>query len=90
MMQSEAAIRATLRTWILEANGVIAPGALRDDTPILEDRVLTSVDIVELIVLIEELSGAAIDIERLDPAAFRDIDSIYGAFFAPAGGTHGR
>jgi len=89
-MITEAAVRATLREWIVEANGSIAPVALRDDTPILEERILTSVDVVELIVLIEELSGAPIEVERLDPAAFRDIDSIYGAFFASTEAVNGR
>ena len=89
-MITEAAVRATLREWIVEANGSIAPVVLRDDTPILEERILTSVDVVELIVLIEELSGVPIDVERLDPSAFRDIDSIYGAFFAPSGVADGR
>ena len=85
-MTMEHSIRRTLRTWVAHTNGEIAAEALRDDTPILEHGIITSLDAVELILLLEELRGAPIDVERLDPASLRDIDSIWRAFFA--GGAH--
>ena len=60
----------------------VARDALRDDTPILEERIITSADVMELILVIEELRGSAIDVERLDPVALRSIDSICRSFFA--------
>lgn len=83
-------VRSILRGWILQTNRAVAPDALRDDTPILEERIVTSVDVMDLILLIEELRGATIDVERLDPAALRDIDSICAAFFAPRGDVDDR
>lgn len=89
-MHSEHEVRSLLRQWILRTNGELAAAELRDDTPILELGIITSVDVMELILLIEDLRGAGLDIEQLDPAALRDIDSMWRAFFAPAGGSDGR
>lgn len=74
--------RARLRDWILTANRGLAAASLRDDTPILEDGIITSMDVMELIFLLEELRGAEIDVEQLDPAALRSIDSMCRTFFA--------
>ena len=67
--------RGRLRAWIL-AGGRVASGELRDDTPLLDTRIVTSLQLVELILYLEELRGRALDPERLAPGSFRDIDSI--------------
>lgn len=81
-MHTESTIRARLRDWITRTNGGLADGDLRDDTPIFEDGIITSVDAMELIFVIEELRGAEIDVARLDPASLRSIDSMCGSFFS--------
>jgi acyl carrier protein len=67
-------LRAALREWIVRTGG--RAGALRDDTPILEQRILTSLHVLELILFLERLTGRPIEVERLRPGAFRDVDSI--------------
>lgn len=78
---TETEIRERLRTWIFERSGEHAAD-LRDDTPILERGILTSLDVVELVVLIEEMRGGReVSVETLEPAAIRDVNAIYRSFF---------
>ena len=81
---TEADIRERLRAWIVN-RAKDKPERLPDDLPLLEKGVLTSLDVVELIVFIEQLRGGVeVPAESLEPAAFRDIDSMYRAFFTRA------
>jgi hypothetical protein len=69
-MRSEAELRAALRSFVdSRARGV----AVNDATPLFGRRVLRSVHVPELILLLERLRGAPIDVERLQPG---DLDSI--------------
>ena len=67
--------RQRLHEWVV-AGGRISSGELKDDTPLLEQRVITSLQVMDLILFIESLTGRAVDAARLVPGAFRDIDSI--------------
>jgi hypothetical protein len=80
-MKTEAEIRSVLRQWVLETSSA-EESALTDRTPIFAAGLLRSVHILDLILLIEEISGGDIDVERLGPASFKDIDTIYDIFFA--------
>jgi hypothetical protein len=75
-----AAARAALREWILGKNKDIDPGELSDRTRIFETRYLRSVHLPELILLIERLRGAPLDVEDLVSGDFRDIDTIVAQF----------
>lgn len=74
-------VRERLREWVVARSGRIRAEDLRDDTPILEQRIITSLQIPELMLLIEELSGRPVDASRLKPGAFRDIATIERNFF---------
>jgi len=80
-VSEEARVREAIRSWIVSTSGRIAPGALGDDTPIFSRAVLESVHVMELILLIEELSGRPIDVERLRVGVFRSVDAIVANFF---------
>jgi acyl carrier protein len=70
-----------LRAWILENNGRRIDAAdLRDDTPLLEQRILSSLQIADLLLFLEELRGAPVDLEGLTGASFRDVDALVKAF----------
>jgi acyl carrier protein len=80
----EKAIREGLRGWILERSGA-APDALsRDDQPILDEGLLSSLDVVEFILFIESLRDEEVDIESIEPEVFNNIDSLVDAFFPDA------
>jgi acyl carrier protein len=82
----EAAVKRRLREFVAERSGKVRPQDVADDTPILERRILTSLQVLDLILLVEELSGRALDASRLKPGVFRDVDTIYRSFFAAEGG----
>ena len=81
---TESEIRQQLRTWIVN-RAKDKPDGFRDDMPILESGILTSLDVVELILFIENLRGGAeVSIDDLEASAFRDINTIYRTFFVAA------
>ena len=72
----DAEARSALREWIVKTSGRVGVEDLRDDTPILEQRILTSLHVLDLLLFLEKLTGRNIDPERLKPGAFRDLDTI--------------
>jgi acyl carrier protein len=76
----EAEIRQKLRDWIVD-RAKEKPDEMADDTPILERGILSSLDVVELILFIERIKGDEVDMEKIQPETIRDVDSIYQAFF---------
>jgi acyl carrier protein len=78
---SEQELRQQLRSWIL-ARAKLQVRDLRDATPILEEGILSSLDIVEFVLFIESLRGAEVEIDDIDPAVFTSVDTVYSAFFA--------
>jgi len=83
-LKSEPEVRAALRDWVVRTNGQVSPADIRDDTPILERRIVKSLDLMDLILFLEELRGLPIDVEALKPGVFRSIDAIWTNFFAGA------
>lgn len=82
---NEADIRQSLREWVLKKNDTLNAADLTDDLPIIERRIITSLQTMDLILFIEELSGAGIDVEAIKPGAFRNIDTICKNFFSENG-----
>jgi len=83
-MKTENEIRQSLREWIVKTIGKIRPEELDDETPIIERRIISSLQLTDLILMLERLSDSPIDIEMLKPGVFRDINTIYRNFFEPA------
>ena len=54
--------------------------AVGDDTPLLEERVITSFDVLDLILHLEQVSGQSISRTQLVPGSFRDIETIARVF----------
>lgn len=74
-----------LRSWVTsKARGLPAEG-LTDDLPLLEGRHLTSLHIPQLILLLERLRKAPVDVEELNAGDFRDIATIGAKFLGGAG-----
>ncbi|HJQ69203.1 MAG TPA: hypothetical protein VKA70_09535 [Blastocatellia bacterium] len=81
-MRNAEEIRRSLRDWIAKKNGKIRPEEIGDQTPIIEQRIISSLQVMDLIFFLEQLSGKPIEVEDLKPGVFRDIDTIYQNFFA--------
>jgi len=80
-LSEEQRVREAIRGWIASTSGRSGPGPLADDAPIFSKGVLESVHVMDLILLIEELSGRPIDVEKLRVGVFRSIDAIVANFF---------
>ncbi len=71
--------RAAVRAFVLSLNPGLDPAELRDDTPLVTGRLVTSRHILDLLLLVERLRAAPIDPRTLVAATFADIDSIVHA-----------
>lgn len=78
----EPAIRDRVRGWILAHAKVDGPADLTDQTPLLATGLLSSLDIVELVLFLEELRGEEIDTDEIEPDVFVSVDAIWAGFFA--------
>ncbi|MBV1855900.1 hypothetical protein [Catellatospora tritici] len=76
-MRSDTEIRAELRMFVRRYAGDVA---ITDETPLFTLRVLRSVHLPELIILLERLRGAPIDVEQLRMGDFDGIDAMLARF----------
>lgn len=79
---TETMVKDRLRAWIARKNGRVSVDELTDTTPIVEQRVLSSLHVAELLVYVSELRGEPLDVADLRPGVFRDVRTIYATFFA--------
>ena len=56
--------------------------AIAIDTPLLEERIITSFDVLDLLIHLEQASGMPIGRDQLKPGSFRDIETIARVFIA--------
>jgi acyl carrier protein len=86
-MKTETDIKSQLREWISSASKKADKVAITDDTPIIEQRIITSLQVMDLILYIEQLTDASIDVEDLKPGVFKDVNAIYKNFFEASHGN---
>jgi acyl carrier protein len=80
MTKEEA--REQIREWIVARSGKVRPEEIRGDTPVLEQRIISSLEVVELVVFLESLRGGPIDYDRLNGKSLRSIDAMWEAFLS--------
>ena len=81
----ESEIRSQLRDWIAEhSKSKVTADAVTDQTPLLDTGLLSSLDIVEFVLFIEELRGDEVDTDDIEPEVFTTIDTLITGFFADA------
>ena len=78
---NESEIRTALRDWIIARSKRKLGAEFDSKTKIVEDGIISSLDIAEFILFLENLRQREIDIDSIEPSHFADIDSIYTAFF---------
>ena len=71
--------REKLRAFVLDSTES-AVADLTDQTHLFENGILKSIQVMDLILFVEEISGQEIDVEGLKPGAFKDIDTIIKNF----------
>ncbi|MBW3575224.1 MAG: hypothetical protein KY450_10200 [Actinobacteria bacterium] len=77
---SEEEVRHALRDWVRRRSAVEVPETFDDHTPLITNRYLTSLQVADLLLYVEELRGESLDPASLRPGVFRDIDTIYTTF----------
>jgi acyl carrier protein len=73
-----------IREWILAKNPQLNVAALGDDTALLEQKILSSIQIMDLVLFLEHLQERPLDIDQVQPENFHSINTICAAFFAEA------
>ncbi len=80
MTVNNSSTRQALREWIRGKSQPVDGIVINDQTLIIEEGLITSVDVLELFLLIEELSGIEIDATELEPDMLESIDRICHTF----------
>jgi acyl carrier protein len=80
----EAAVKSQLREWIVNRAKTPPGPGFDDQTPILDEGILSSLDVVEFVLFIESLRGDDIDLDDIEPEAFTSVETLYDTFFVSA------
>lgn len=80
MPASNSSARQALREWIRGKAQSVDDATFTDQTKIIEEGLITSVDVLELFLLIEELGDIEIDATELEPEMLESIDTICQTF----------
>jgi len=79
-MNSQSSLREQLRQWLADQNGRLSASEIGDEFPLLTERVITSLQVTELLLFIGSLRGIPVRLEEIQPGAFASINTIYAAF----------
>lgn len=81
MMEREQSIKQQLRLWISQCQSEIKAEDILDTTPLIADKLISSVQVLDLILYLEHLGAEELNPEKLNPKSFQSIQSIYENFF---------
>ncbi len=80
-MNHENTIKNDLGRWVASHSTVFTGKMVPSNMPIIEKRIITSVQLMDLILYLEHLAGSPINPQHIKPGAFTSVDSIYRHFF---------
>ncbi|RPK43704.1 hypothetical protein EES39_19120 [Streptomyces sp. ADI92-24] len=72
----------SITAWLHEKNPDLT-GGIASDEDLIEARLIDSMDFLEFIDLLEELSASSIDLQEVTIDDFRTLDRIQQRFLAP-------
>lgn len=78
---NEAKIKSDIRGWICKKSNHNNLENLNDETQIIEKRIISSVQLMDLIMYLESLMDESINVNHLKPGAFNSVNCIYTRFF---------
>ena len=81
-MVTESQLKEALRSWLSQKNPTVPVETIGDDTPLIEQRLLTSIQVMDLALFLEDLRGEPLDMTRLRKGGFSSINAIWSTFFA--------
>ena len=74
-------VKAKLKAWILARNPAADPASLTDETALITQKFISSVQMLDLILYMENIGANELDPEKLTPQSFASINSIVKNFF---------
>ncbi|MEE2730344.1 MAG: hypothetical protein VYA55_05945 [Pseudomonadota bacterium] len=75
-------LKHQVREWILSTNPKVDGATLTDETPLLEQKILSSIQLMDLILFLEHVQGQPVDIDQVRPENFHSLNTICAAFAA--------
>lgn len=81
MINSEEEIKTALKEWVLKKGRGTEKQSIDFSTPLLEQGILSSLQLMDFILYIEKLKGAPLPTKNLLAATFSSINEIYRQFF---------
>jgi acyl carrier protein len=79
-MRSEEELKQELKNWVLLKSTKVKAEELSTSTPLIDTRIISSMQVMELILFLEKLKGSRLNMKNIKPGVFQDIDSIYNTF----------
>jgi len=75
----------TVRNCLKAVKPAIDLDSFSDDEPLLESRIITSLDVLDLIIHLEHARGQSITAGQLVAGSFRDVNTIAQVFLTQEG-----
>jgi acyl carrier protein len=79
-MKTEQELKLELKNWVLQKSTKVTAEDLTYETPLIDTRIITSMQVMELILFLEKLKGSRLNMKNIKPGVFQDINSIYASF----------
>ena len=76
---------ASVRACLANVKPGLDASSIDVETPLLEERIISSFDVLDLLMHLEQVSGRPIRREQLKPGSFRDIATIARVFLMEEG-----
>jgi acyl carrier protein len=74
-------VKKQILEWILQKSSKISADQLTEVTPLIESRILSSLQVMELLLFLEKVKGSRLAIKNLKPGTFKDVQTICQTFF---------
>jgi acyl carrier protein len=79
-MKTEEEFKTELKNWVLQKSTKVTAEELTYSTPLIDTRIISSMQVMELILFLEKLKGSRLNMKNIKPGVFQDINSIYNSF----------
>lgn len=80
-MNQELETKNKLKQWIAQCKSDVRPEDILDDTQLISQKYISSVQVLDLILFLEDLGAKELDPAKLNPQSFQTVSSIYQNFF---------
>ncbi len=80
-MKPENEIKESLKTWVTQVSKKPEAAQVNFETDLLTGRIISSLQIMDLIIEIERLRESPANLKKIKPGVFKSINTIYETFF---------